>query len=106
MPKGVERGASVTGVPPKFAETTPPVYRGGDFDFVLQGIFEIQKNVGTLNEAVTTLKTQGKEQGDKLDKLSHRIYAAAAVLTALGVILGFLLNKGVDLLIQLKGIAR
>lgn len=58
--------------------------------------------MGQLQEAVGTLKEQGKQHAEKLDKISLRIYAATAVLIVLGTIIGFLANKGVDLLIQLK----
>jgi hypothetical protein len=79
------------------------VYRGSDYSFTLQAVLELQNTVGQLKEAVGTLKEQGKHHSDKLDKISLRIYAASAVLIVLGTIIGFLLNKGVDLLIQLVG---
>jgi hypothetical protein len=64
-------------------------------------VLELQRTVGQLNEAVGTLKEHSKQQSEKLDRLNLRIYAASAVLVVLGSILGFLLNKGVDLLIQI-----
>lgn len=76
---------------------------GNDYAvFTVQTVIEMQKSIGQLHEAVTTLKEQSKQHGEKLDKISHTIYAATAVLLVLGTISGFLLNKGVDLLIQLK----
>lgn len=103
MAKGLERVGSTGEQPPRFPETTPPHYPGSDYSFTLQAVLELQKSVGQLQEAVGTLKEQGKQHAEKLDKLNLRIYAATAVLVVLGTILGFLLNKGVDLLIQLKG---
>lgn len=95
-----ESGRETT--PQRFPETTPQVYPGSDYSFTLQAVLELQKSVGQLQEAVGTLKEQAKQHGDKLEKIAQRIYAATAVLIVLGTIIGFLLNKGVDLLIQLK----
>jgi len=101
LPRQSERGAAGDQLP-KFPETTPPQYRGSDYSFTLQAVLELQKSVGQLQEAVGTLKEQGKQHAENLDKISLRIYAATAVLIVLGTIIGFLLNKGVDLLIQLR----
>ena len=90
--------------PPVFPETTPPKLQATSTDygqFAFQTAMELQKAVGQLQEAVGTLKEQGKQHSEKLDKISLRIYAASAVIVVLGTIIGFLLNKGVDLLIQL-----
>ena len=102
MARQTERVAQSGGVlPQSFPETTPQRYPGSDYSFTLQAVLELQKSVGQLHEAVGTIKEQIKHQGEKLDKLNLRIYAASAVLVVLSTILGFLLNKGVDLLIQL-----
>jgi hypothetical protein len=89
LPKQSERGSAGTGEPPRFAETTPPVYRGRDYDFVLQGVFDIQKSIGKLEQAVQNLTDQQKEQGKKLDALSHKIYAAIVVIVFIGAVLTF-----------------
>lgn len=57
---------------------------------------ELQKSTGQLSQAVVTLTEQSKEQGKKLDSISHRMYAAAAVLTAVGGIAYFLLDRLFD----------
>ena len=102
MARQTERGTQGGGVlPQSFPETTPQRYAGSDYSFTLQAVLELQKSVGQLQEAVSTIKEQIKHQGEKLDKLNLRIYAAGTVLVVLGAILSFLLNKGVDLLIQL-----
>jgi hypothetical protein len=100
--KGLGRGGSTGDQPPRFPETTPQTYPGSEFSFTLQTVIEIQKSVGQLQEAVGTLKVQSQRHDEKLDKINLRIYGATAVLIVLGAILGFLLNKGVDLLIQIK----
>lgn len=102
MPRQSERGSG-GGETPKFPETTPPVRTTVEQSFPLLAVMELQRAVGKLDEAVGTLKEQGKQHSEKLDKISLRIYAATAVLLVLGTILGFLVNKGVDLLIQLTG---
>jgi hypothetical protein len=59
---------------------------------------EMQKTVGQLTQAVNTLTDQQKEQAKKLDAISHKIYAAIAVLVAIGAILTFF-AKGINDLI-------
>jgi hypothetical protein len=76
--------------PQRYPETTPISYPGSDYSFLLQGIFDIQKSIGKLEQAVQTLTDQQKEQGKKLDGLSHKIYAAVVVLVLIGGILTFL----------------
>jgi uncharacterized membrane protein len=75
--------------PKRFAETTPPVYPGNEYSFVLQGVFEIQKGMGRLEQAVETLKDEQKEQRKKLDALSHKVTAAIAVIVFIGAVLTF-----------------
>jgi hypothetical protein len=90
MPKAEnprESGRETT--PKRFAETTPPVYPSLDYSFVLQGVFDIQKNIGKLEQAVQNLTDQQKEHSKKLDALSHKIYAAIAVILFVGAVLTF-----------------
>lgn len=53
----------------------------------------MQTTTGKLVEAVETLKIESKEQRQKIDRISHTIYAAAAVVTVTGGIGLFILNK-------------
>lgn len=53
----------------------------------------IQATLGKLTEAVETLKAQSKEHGQKLERISHTMYAAGAVMTVVGGISIFILNK-------------
>ena len=76
--------------PQRFPETTPISYPGSEYSFMLQGVFDIQKSIGKLEQAVQTLTEQQKGYGEKLDKLSHRFTAAVAVIAFLGVLLTFL----------------
>jgi hypothetical protein len=54
---------------------------------------ELQKSTGQLTQAVQTLAEQSKDHGKKLDSISHRVYAAGAVLTVIGAILYFFLDR-------------
>lgn len=63
-----------------------------DYSFTLQAIMELQKTMGGLSEAVNGLKDRTEKQGEKLDKISHRIYAAGVVITVAVPILAFLAN--------------
>jgi hypothetical protein len=76
--------------PQRFPETTPTTYPGSEYSFVLQGVFDIQKSIGKLEQAVQTLTEQQKGQGEKLDKLSHKFTAAIAIVLFLGALLTFL----------------
>lgn len=71
----------------------PRGLRAEDHSFLLQMIFELQKSSGQLTQAVTTLTEQVRDQGKKLDSISHRVYGAAAVLGVIGAILYFFLDR-------------
>jgi hypothetical protein len=89
MPTRGQREAGPPTTPQRFPETTPPTYPGSDYSFILQGVFEIQKSMGKMEQAVQTLSDQQKEQGKKLDALSHKIYAAIAVMLFIGGVMTF-----------------
>jgi hypothetical protein len=90
MPRPTQRESGPPTVPQQFPATTPTVYPGSDYSFILQGVFDIQKSIGKLEQAVQILMDQQKAHGEKLDKLSHRFTAAVAVIAFLGVLLTFL----------------
>jgi len=71
-------------IPSRLPETTPQVFPGQNYDFTLQAVFEMQKTVGKLTEAVETLKDQSKHHGDKLDKIGNDVHAAKVVLKIVG----------------------
>ena len=83
------------GTPDRYPTSTPPGLQAADHSWVLQAIMEMQKSLGGLEQAVKALTEQAKEQGNKLDKVSHDVTAlrttiktAAAVLGALMAIVG------------------
>ena len=82
-----------TETPPQIAETLPSARHSmADYSFTLQAIMELQKTVGGLAEAVNNLKSNIDKQGDKLEKISQRVYAAGVVLTIAVPILAVLAN--------------
>lgn len=80
--------------PDEFPETTPPQL--ADWSWSLQMLMELQKTVGELSRSVETLTEQSKEHDRKLNQISHRIYAAVAVLTVFGGVLLWILNAVSD----------
>ncbi len=68
----------------------------GDYSYTVELVARIENQLGRLTEAIDSLKLQTTKQGEKLDKISHIIYAAGAVGTILVVIVGFLANKAAD----------
>lgn len=70
--------------PKKYIETTPPSYPSYDPSHILQSVIEMQKSIGMLTQAVTTLTEESKKNSEKLDKISHKIYAAQVVIGIAG----------------------
>lgn len=89
VPRGPQRESGVPTIPQQFPATTPTVYPGSDYSFILQGVFDIQKSIGKLEQAVQTITDQQREQGKKLDALSHKVYAAISVIVFIGAVLTF-----------------
>ncbi|MFN2453285.1 MAG: hypothetical protein ABR577_03600 [Pyrinomonadaceae bacterium] len=53
----------------------------------------MQETMGRLTEAVDGLKKEQSEQRSKLETIGKQIYAAIAVLTFIGVIIGYFANS-------------
>ena len=62
---------------------------------------EMQKTLGQVTEAVTTLKDQSKTHGGKLEQMGKEIHAAKVVI---GIVGGFIGLVGVFLGIVLKAV--
>ena len=60
---------------------------------MLQSIGGMRESIGGLKQAVETLTAQSKDQAKKLDTLSHRMYAAGAVLAILTAVLAWIMNN-------------
>lgn len=90
--------ASAT-TPKHFPETTPPV--AADYtQFILTTVMELQKTVAGLTTSVENLAALAMRQDQKLDRISHTIYAAAAVVALVGAVGAFFLNKVSDILVD------
>ncbi len=88
--------------PGKLADSPPSYpYPAHDYTaFTFQAIMEMQKSIGQLTQAVTTLTEESKRRGETLDRISHKVYAAqvvvviaGAILASLGGVVTFLLSK-------------
>jgi hypothetical protein len=64
-----------------------------DQSWSLQILLDVKGALGEIKEAVRTLQKTSDNPGDKLDSISHQIYAAWAVLVVIIVVGGFLLDK-------------
>ena len=85
------RGES--GTPMSVSEGDLQHFTPGPVQFMLQSIGEMRESIGALKQAVDTLTVQSKEQAKKLDTLSHRMYAAGAVLAVLTAVLAWIMNN-------------
>jgi hypothetical protein len=56
-------------------------------------MMQMQQTMGELKATVAHLTSASDQQGQKLDRISHRMYAAGVVLAILLAVGGFLLNK-------------
>lgn len=79
MGKTGQAPSSTASVPSQLPQTTPQAYPPSDHSFTLQSIMEMQKSLGQLTQAVTTLTEESKKSSIKLDEISHKIYAAEVV---------------------------
>ena len=80
--------------PRQIPETTPTRYAGAVNEMWLaETVMQMQKSMGELTSSVAQLKTTSADQSTKLDKISHRMYAAGAVITVLMGLGGFFLSK-------------
>jgi hypothetical protein len=84
-------GGGVT--PTAIPETTPPQrYPMTDYSFTLQAVMELQKAVGGLTVRIDELIGKVDKQADRLNSISHQIYAAWAVLIVFGALGGFVIS--------------
>lgn len=91
MAKTVSPTQSQSGsVPTQPPQTTPQAYSPADHSFTMQTFMEIQKNLGQINQAITTLTEESKKNNAKLDEVSHKVYAAQVTLKVVGSVLGII----------------
>ena|SRR5208283_2402347 len=71
---------SMGSVPAQPPQTTPQEFvMSNRSSFILQAVMEMQNKLGQLTQAVTTLTEESKKNSNKLDGISHKIYAAEAI---------------------------
>ena len=75
---------------------TPSPLSGIDHSFLLQSIMEVQRSVGQLTQATTTLTEDSRDHRKQLNRISHIMYAVGVVGAILLAVLIFLANKIAD----------
>ena len=88
-----------SGPPPRIPEG-PPVRSPDDHSFLLQAMFEVQKSVGQMSQAITTLQDEFKEQRGKLDSLRYTVGVSVAVVTLIVFFLGWLMTTFKEEILQ------
>ena len=72
--------SSESGPPSRIPEGAPTPYSHPDQQsWMLQSIGEMRESIGALKQAVETLTNATKDQGAKLDGISHKVYAATVI---------------------------
>lgn len=94
-------------VPQSLPQSVPGYGAGGDHSFTLQAIMELQRSAGEITQALRSLeKTVGKFDTRldgaeaKLSGVTHKIYAAGAVLTILVGVGAFIVDKAWDVMVK------
>lgn len=95
--QAAERGTTPPG---EMLQTTPPVYPGADYSFVLQSVFEIQKAIGGLEQATTNLTDELRNQRKTLNWISRVIWFTTGGVVIAGVLVSFIIDRGFDRLLQ------
>lgn len=77
--------------PKSFAEV-PPYRQAVDIGWLSESMMQMQKSLGELSANVQHLTTASNKQSTKLDRISHVLFAAAAVLAVVLTIGGFFIK--------------
>jgi len=93
--------------PARLPETTPPVVPSGDYTYTLEIVMNMQLAMGKLMEAVESLKSSSKDQGDKLEEVRRDVHGAKVALriimgiaALLGTFIGWLLTRAWDVILK------
>jgi hypothetical protein len=79
--------------PSQLAQVTPTYQQAVGATYLSEALMQMQATLGELRSDVRHLTTASEKQSTKIDKISHIIFAAGAVLTVLLAITGFFINK-------------
>ena len=79
--------------PKSFPEVTPSYQQAVGAGYLTESIMQMQATLGELKSDVKHLTAASDKQSGKLDKISHIIFAAGAILALVITVAGFLLNK-------------
>lgn len=79
---------SAGSIPTHMPQTTPQAYSPADHSFTMQTFMEIQKNLGQLTQAVTTLTEESKKSRETLEGISKDIHAAKVSMKIIWGMLG------------------
>lgn len=105
MAEKIDEPRAGFGTPRDFPTTTPTETVSREYSFSLQAVMELQKAVGQLSERMDSVRKQIENQGEKLDSISHQIYAAWAVLVVLLTVGGFIIDKSWSLIMAVLALA-
>ena len=96
------------GTTPQREASGAPEARSDIAWITVQQLHELSGDAGRLKEAVDTLKSTVRDQGDKLDKINSRITLATGFVIGFGALLSFLvvvlvwfLKDGLELLTKI-----
>lgn len=94
MAKQPKSDASREAAPQAFPEVPPPAYsQAVNASWVVESMMQVQQSIGKLEAKVDQLTSASDKQSTKIDKISHIIFAAGAVLAVILTVGGFFLNK-------------
>jgi hypothetical protein len=98
------------GTTPRQPTVPPAEYLGHEHSFTLQMVTQLHGSVGELKAEVRGLLKQAETQETKLDKISHQISNARAVIIVVSILISgclgvfaFLANKLWDLAVKHLG---
>ena len=95
-----ERTESDVPAPEQTVADSGRIWPTQNYSFLLQAIMDSQRTLGEVKNAVESLQSTVGQHGNKIDRISHIVYAAGAVLAVLVSIAAFLLNKIWDRLVM------
>ncbi len=79
--------------PDRLAEGTPPAPILPDNSWILQAVMEMQKSVGEMTKAISTLEGTVGDQSKTITWMSRVIFIATGILLATATIGGVVLEK-------------